>query len=113
MMIAHYDESVWGAADHLPSELWPERHLRYVGREHKYAMAGPPAAYFPFGGGANICPGRQLAKHDIFTTIATVVSRFDLEVLGWTNGAENDLRYCGAETMPPDRDLKIRWRRRE
>ncbi|KAK7998542.1 cytochrome P450 [Apiospora marii] len=120
MMIAHYDESVWAATDHPASDFWAERHIRYVEGERRYAMAGPPAAYFPFGGGANICPGRQLAKHEIFTTVATVIFRFDLEVLGWTNtaggspsdrGAESDLRYCGAGAMPPDRDLKIRWRR--
>ncbi|KAK8039690.1 cytochrome P450 [Apiospora rasikravindrae] len=120
MMVAHYDESVWGAADHPASEFWAERHIRYSGGERKYVMAGHPAAYFPFGGGANICPGRQLAKHEIFTTAATIVSRFELEVLGWTNpadgshsdrAAESDLRYCGAGAMPPDRDLKVRWKR--
>ncbi|KAK8050314.1 lovastatin nonaketide synthase [Apiospora phragmitis] len=83
-------------------------------------MAGYPTAYFPFGGGANICPGRHLAKYEIFTTIATIVSRFEIEVLGWTNpadgspssrAAQSDLRYCGAGVMPPDRDLKIRWKR--
>ncbi|KAK8134462.1 cytochrome P450 [Apiospora sp. TS-2023a] len=120
MMVAHYDESIWGAADHPASEFWAERHIRYVEGERKYVMAGHPAAYFPFGGGANICPGRQLAKHEIFTTVATIVSRFELEVLGWTNpadgspsdrAAESDLRYCGAGAMPPDRDLKIRWKR--
>ncbi|KAK8077949.1 hypothetical protein PG996_004119 [Apiospora saccharicola] len=110
-----------GAADHPASEFWAERHIRYVEGERKYVMAGHPAAYFPFGGGANICPGRQLAKHEIFATVATVVSRFDLEVLGWINpadgsptdrAAESDLRYCGAGAMPPDRGLKIRWMRR-
>ncbi|KAK7978072.1 25-hydroxycholesterol 7-alpha-hydroxylase [Apiospora saccharicola] len=121
MMVAHYDESVWGAADHPASEFWAERHIRYVEGERKYVMAGHPAAYFPYGGGANICPGRQLAKHEIFATVATVVSPFDLEVLGWINpadgsptdrAAESDLRYCGAGALPPDRGLKIRWMRR-
>ncbi|KAK8093992.1 hypothetical protein PG997_000677 [Apiospora hydei] len=120
MMVAHYDETVWGAADHPASEFWAERHIRYAIGERKFVMAGHPAAYFPFGGGANICPGRQLAKHEIFTTVALIVSRFELEVLGWTNpvngapsdrAAQSDLRYCGAGAMPPDRDLRIRWKR--
>lgn len=53
------------------------------------------------------------------TTVAAIVSRFDLEVVAWTKAdgstspraAESDLRYCGAGAMPPDRDLKIRWKR--
>lgn len=118
MMVVHYDESVWGAAHHPASKFWAERHIRYVEGERKYVMAGHPAADFPFGGGANICPGCQLAKHEIFATVATVASRFDIEVLGWTNPADGspsgragDLRYCGAGAMSPDRDLKIRWSR--
>ncbi|KAK8059001.1 cytochrome P450 [Apiospora phragmitis] len=114
MMVAHYDEAAWGAAGHPASEFWAERHIRYVdepeaaGRVRKFAMAGHPTAWFPFGGGANVCPGRQLAKYEIFTTIATIVSRFDLEVVAWTKAdgstspraAESDLRYCGGGPCP-------------
>ncbi|KAI0144819.1 putative cytochrome P450 [Pestalotiopsis sp. NC0098] len=127
MMVAHYDEATWGAADHPASEFWAERHIKYTEkvdeqgqtlRERKYAMAGHPSSHFPFGGGANICPGRQLAKFEIFTTIALVLLRFDIELVEWTHpdgspskrAAESDMRYCGAGAMPPDRDVKIKLR---
>ncbi|ROV86731.1 hypothetical protein VMCG_10908 [Cytospora schulzeri] len=120
MQVAHYNETVWGVAGHPAADFWAERHIRHTG-ENKcmYAMAGSSTSYFPFGGGANMCPGRQLAKSEILTTIALIVSRFDIEMVGWTNldgspsdrAAEGDIRYCGAGAMPPDRDMKIRWRR--
>lgn len=128
MMVAHYDEATWGAAGHPASEFWAERHIKYTEkldeqsgktqRERKYVMAGHPGSHFPFGGGANVCPGRQLAKFEIFTTIALVLLRFDIELVGWTKSdgspskraAKSDMRYCGAGAMPPDRDMKIKLR---
>ncbi|KAH7318291.1 cytochrome P450 [Stachybotrys elegans] len=122
MSIAHYDESIWGTAGHPASEFWAERHIKYSDQacsKRSYAMAGRPTCYFPFGGGANMCPGRQLAKFEVLTSVALVVSCFDIEVQGWTKmdgspsdrPAESDLRYSGAGAMPPDRDLKMQWRR--
>ncbi|KAI0015380.1 putative cytochrome P450 [Xylariomycetidae sp. FL0641] len=128
VMVAHYDEAVWGKEGHPASEFWAHRHIKYVdekkgsnqGRPAIYAMAGRPASFFPFGGGVNICPGRQLAKYEILTTIALIVSQFEIELVGWTKldgtpsnrVAESDLRYSGAGAMPPDRDMRIRLRRR-
>lgn len=121
MQVAHYNEAVWGAADHPASDFWAERHVRTGdGGRRVYSMAGSPTSYFPFGGGANLCPGRHLAKSEILMTIALVVSCFDIELVGWTNAdgsasqraAEGDVRFCGAGAMPPDREMEIRWRRR-
>lgn len=121
MQVAHYSEAVWGAKNHPASDFWAERHIRTGdGSRRVYSMAGSSAFHFPFGGGVNMCPGRHLAKFEILTTIALVVSRFDIELVGWTNpdgspshrAAEGDVRFCGAGAMPPDRNMKIRWRRR-
>lgn len=58
MVVAHYDENVWGAAGHPSSEFWAGRHLRHtekrdesgnVRHEVEYAMAGRPSSFFPFG----------------------------------------------------------------
>jgi hypothetical protein len=51
--------------------------------------------------------------------IALIVVNFDIELLGYVNmdgsksdrGPKDDPWYCGAAAMPPDRDLKIRWKR--
>lgn len=130
MIVSHYDESSWGAPDHPAKEFWAERHIQYTSetdesgkacRKRVYAMAGRATSYFPFGGGANMCPGRHLSKYEVFLTIAVMVSQFDIELAGWTKAdgspsgrpAESDMRYCGAGAMPPDRDMQIRLRRVE
>lgn len=123
MQVAHFNEKVWNAAGGHPADhFWAERHIKWTekGTKRVYSMAGSPASYFPFGGGANICPGRRLAKVEIFTTIALIVSRFDIELVGWNdlNGspsaraARSDIRFSGAGAMPPDKDMMIRWKPR-
>ncbi|KAH7322417.1 putative cytochrome P450 [Stachybotrys elegans] len=128
MMVSHCMEDVWAADGHPASEFWAERHVKYIdeidalgqiSRKRVFAMAGDATSYFPFGGGINICPGRQFAKFEVFSAIGLILSRFDIELIGWTQtdgkpsdrAARADLRYSGAGAMPPDRDMKIRWRR--
>lgn len=48
-----------------------------------------------------------------------LVSKFDIEVVKWVKldgspsdrPAQNNQTYCGAGTMPPDREMKIRIKR--
>ncbi|KAI0398722.1 putative cytochrome P450 [Xylaria palmicola] len=119
MMVSHYDE-VWGTAEHLASEFWAERHIKPDSAGNRtYSLAGHNTSFFPFGGGANICPGRQYAKLEILTAVALVVSRLEIEMQEWITKdgkasdrpAQSDLRYCGAGAMPPDRDMRVQWRR--
>ncbi|KAI0110918.1 putative cytochrome P450 [Nemania sp. FL0031] len=119
MMVSHYNET-WGTAEHPASEFWAERHIKHDSAGNRtYSLAGNNTSFFPFGGGANICPGRQFAKSEILTTVALVVTRLEVELQGWiaTDGkasdrpAQSDLKYCGAGAMPPDRDMRVRWRR--
>jgi cytochrome P450 len=58
MMVAHYNEDVWGSQGHPASEFWAERHIKYVKeidesgnvtQKRTFAMAGRPSSYFPFG----------------------------------------------------------------
>ena len=58
MMTAHYDEAIWGSEGHPASEFWAERHIKHVEQEdeegkihnvRKFAAAGGPSSYFPFG----------------------------------------------------------------
>ena len=52
-------------------------------------------------------------------TLAALVTRFEIELIEWTcpdgsksdRPAQNDQSYIGAGGMPPDRDMKIRWKR--
>ncbi|KAK4448778.1 cholesterol 7-alpha-monooxygenase 2 [Podospora aff. communis PSN243] len=127
--ISHREESVWGAPGHPASEFWAERHIKYVETvdekdgsvklEPQFSMAGRQNDFFPYGGGAPICPGRFFAKQEMMLTVAILVSRFDIEFVEWTHPdgspsdrpAQNDGRWAGAASVPPDRDMKIRWKR--
>lgn len=52
-------------------------------------------------------------------SLALLISKFDVEFVEWTNldlsvpsrAARDDGHYAGAAAMPPDRDMKIRWKR--
>ncbi|KAG8165821.1 hypothetical protein KVR01_004373 [Diaporthe batatas] len=129
MAIAHYEEAAWAVPGHPASEFWAERHIKYAdsdaadgskaNKKRVYALSGRPSSFFPFGGGETICPGRHLAKHQIFIVCALIVSQYELECAGWvTNGGrtssrpgQNDRKFAGAGALPPDRDMKIRWRK--
>lgn len=54
-------------------------------------------------------------------TLAIMVTTFDVEMVEWVTmdgkttsdrPARDNLKYCGAAALPPDRDMKVRWRRR-
>jgi len=52
-------------------------------------------------------------------TLALLVARFDIEFVEWASfeGKRteeppcDDPKYSGAIAMPPDREMKIRWKR--
>jgi hypothetical protein len=73
------------------------------------------------GGGVSICPGRHFAKQEIMATIAVMVTTFDIEMIEWVSfdgktksdrPAQENPSYSGSASMPPDRDMKVRWTRR-
>ncbi|KAI1342868.1 cytochrome P450 [Xylariaceae sp. FL0016] len=128
MQIAHHEEAVWGVPGHPASEFWAERHVKYVDskdedgnvtQRREFSMAGRPSSFFPYGGGLPVCPGRHFAKQEIMMTLGLIVAKFDIEFVEWANmdgslsdrAAEDNPDYAGAEAMPPDRDMKIRWKR--
>jgi hypothetical protein len=59
------------------------------------------------------------AKQEIIITLAALITRFDIEMIEWVHQdgtksdrvARNDQSYIGAVGIPPDRDLKVRWKR--
>ncbi|KAF3765693.1 putative cytochrome P450 [Cryphonectria parasitica EP155] len=128
--IAHLDEAVWGSPGHPASEFWAERHLKYTETVDKdtgqktmrpeFSMAKNANMFFPYGGGSGICPGRTFAKQEILMIAAILLAKFDFEFLEWTKldgtksdrPAQDDERYTGMAAMPPDRDMKVRLKRR-
>lgn len=66
----HYDEDVFGGD---VSDFDPERFLR-----NKDLKNHP--SFRPFGGGANYCPGRFIARQEVNYFVAIVLSRFDVRL---------------------------------
>ncbi|KAM0802495.1 cytochrome P450 [Usnea florida] len=65
----HYNEDVFGDdVDRFDPE-------RFLGKKD---LAHHPS-FKPFGGGANYCPGRFIARQEVFVFIALVLHRFDIE----------------------------------
>ncbi|KAK1525903.1 uncharacterized protein CCOS01_08321 [Colletotrichum costaricense] len=125
----HLDEQIWSQEGHSASEFWAERHLKHVKKveegtdrlttEKQFVLAGKTNDFIPFGGGPSMCPGRFFAKQEILLTIAILVTKFDMEFVEWTNldGSKSDRppvddeRYFGTAAVPPDRDVKVRWKK--
>lgn len=67
-----------------------------------------------------ICPGRHFAKQEILIAIAAILYKFDFEMVEWRTldgkksdrPAQDDRNFAGVIAMPPDRDLRMRWKRR-
>ncbi|KAK0623996.1 cytochrome P450 [Immersiella caudata] len=118
--IVHHDEKIWGVKGHPANEFWAERHIK-INKEGKreFQLAAGVNDFFPYGGGPPVCPGRFFAKQQIMLTVAMMVDRFEVTPVGWVDlegkesdrPAENDGRWCGGASVPPDRDLKVKVRR--
>ena len=67
-----------------------------------------------------MCPGRHFAKQEIMLAIAVLVTKFDIEFVEWLDftgqvserPAQDDSKFAGFIAMSPDREMRIRWRRR-
>ncbi|KAK4142937.1 cytochrome P450 [Dichotomopilus funicola] len=126
--VGHLDEAVWSTAEHPASEFWAYRHVKekrvkdevtgQASTKLEFSLAGRSASFFPFGGGIGMCPGRNIAKPEVFLAAAMVVSRFEIEEPTWLKpdgsvsdrAAQNDVNYANSVAAAPDRELKVRWR---
>lgn len=93
--VLHRDPSVW-------SEPLAYRPARF---EPGWEEGKPRYAYFPFGGGARMCIGRQFALLEAQLILARAVERFRLEIVAPDPAA---VGLDSAVTMIPDRPLELR-----
>jgi cholesterol 7alpha-monooxygenase len=85
----HTDAGVWGADARL---FAPERFLQEKGEKEGWPGEGEKRpqvnnmsrspSFRPFGGGATYCPGRTLARHEVFGFVAILLHRFDVRLAG-------------------------------
>jgi len=62
----------------------------------------------PFGGGTSLCPGRHFAIMEILVYVATVLRRFDMELVEGQEVAVPLTDAPSIGTLPPDRDVRIK-----
>ncbi|MEY7848815.1 cytochrome P450 [Natrarchaeobius sp. A-rgal3] len=93
----HRDERFYDA----PEEFRPERWIDGSKRDR------PEYAYFPFGGGPRHCIGMRFATLEMKLIVATVLRRFDLELL-----SDPDPEISATTTFGPAADVRIRLHRR-
>jgi hypothetical protein len=122
--LAHRDPDVWNNMhpDHPPvGVFYAERFLRQEGDKVVFSTAGLSGQYFPYGGGAHICPGRVFAKQEILAAVAMVLLGFDFEFVAWVNPFSKDKEerfprtkkgYVGNGVVAADRDMRVRIKRK-
>ncbi|PGH29750.1 hypothetical protein GX50_07504 [[Emmonsia] crescens] len=69
--VQHSDKTVWG-----PTVSYFD-HRRFVSQPGEKRKN--PAAFRPFGGGTNLCPGRHFVTAQILSLVALLLLRFDLK----------------------------------
>lgn len=81
--------------------------------EPSFSLTGLGGAYFPFGGGPTICPGRHFARQEIIGTLAKLAQDYDIELqvpCGWEPRMNN--RFFPIGVLPPVDKVAFRIRRR-
>lgn len=119
-----------GSPGHPASEFWAARHIRdswtadgdegHATKPQEFSLAGRTGSFIPYGGGLNMCAGRNLAKPEVLLAVGIMVStlQVDFESATWLkpDGSLSDrpARDLDAGTnsvaAPPDRDLRVRLR---
>lgn len=76
----HTNEAVWGLGSAFDFDA--QRFLN-----HRGLVRSP--SFRPFGGGATYCPGRKLAREEVYGFVAILLHRFDMSVV-CTQGKEGE-----------------------
>lgn len=77
--LLHFDESVFGADIRT---FRPQRWLDTEGDRKVPNKLPQSPSWRPFGGGKTKCSGRFLAKHFVTAFVATLLRRFDIDMVG-------------------------------
>jgi cytochrome P450 len=67
----------------------------------------------PFGGGVTLCPGRHFAGNEALAFAATVLRRFDIQLVEGQQEAKPFTSSAAAAVYPADREIFARIRLRE
>lgn len=114
MAALHKDPTAWGPD---VSSFRPSRFLKDDGGAASSKGGFKPnfAAFRPFGGGTNLCPGRHLATSEVMALTAFMVLHFSMEPAdgGAWEIPKPKQRSLATNVFPPERDVRVRLRKRE
>ena len=126
--LAHRDATAWSEEDGKPCDMWyGERSLKQDEKSGKpvFSTANTAGTFFPFGGGAQICPGRVFAKQEVFAAVAAFLLEFDVDFIRFLPGTKGSSaredghstrfpkiarQFIGNTVMAIDGDLLIKLR---
>ena len=67
-----------------------------------------------------MCLGRNVAKQHVLMTVASILARFEIEFINYVHHKtgkisdrepEHVSTHIGFLALPPDRDMKVRWKK--
>ncbi|KAL1855855.1 hypothetical protein Daus18300_010929 [Diaporthe australafricana] len=107
--ISHRLPEVWGPAD--PNEFEPARWIKTTGTP---GLIKAPAAYFPFGGGKHLCPGRNFAYAENAGLLVTLALGFTITGLAPETQPPCPIANLMGEGVPKPRQIAaVRIKRRQ
>lgn len=105
--VTHRLSEVWGSVD--PAEFEPARWFA-----PGVAGSRRPAAYFPFGGGKHLCPGRNFAYAENASLLAALAVGFQVTGLTQDNLPPCAVANLMGESVPnPGQNVGVHIRRRK
>lgn len=120
--IAHTLDPSWATQKYPARDFCPERFLVFGEKDTapKFSAGEAGGKMFPYGGGIFLCPGRNFAKQEIMAAIAFMLLSFEFKVLEYVKmdgsksdrGPRLDELFVGSGVTPPDRDIKVRLKKR-
>jgi cytochrome P450 len=121
LRMSHQDPKIYGER---VDEIVPERFLKDFiktdsGDAHRddggsLGKTGPSIKSMkPFGGGVTLCPGRHFAGYQSVAFVATVLRRFDIQLVEGQKEAKPLASRAALGVCPPDREIFARIRLRE
>lgn len=130
---AQLDKDAWETNGGRPvQEFWPERFLEYSDQtkaerdamdvppkktsrtgSFRFSLEGRSASWIPYGGGQRMCPGRHFNKQAMITTLAIMLTLFDIELLDPNSEIpQSDMSGYGFGALWPKGNTPVRMRRR-
>jgi cytochrome P450 len=98
---------------HLNKQYWGEEPEKFdIDKFLENPKLASAKTYRPFGGGTTYCPGRHLAQQTALSYLATLVTRYDIQIVGGIGGQafpemDDKVPTLGIISPVPGQDVQI------